>query len=183
MSRQVRSIDEFRGPVDNDFMPLEEEDLSCSSTFRPAYQVKNAPAPAFEPGERGSPIPGIEQFSTPTTAEEQKVFKQVHFDTNEFTVRGVENKQIISQVTSYLKAHPRTYIYVEGHCDQRGAAAYNFSLGAKRSHAVRNQIVDAGISSDRVHTVSYGKEKLLDQGSSVEALARNRRVEFKIYTP
>lgn len=176
VSRQVRSSDDFRGPQDYDFIPLRDEDIS--NRF---YVERNAPQPSFEPGEPGSSLPGIDGFKSPTASEQKKIFKHVHFDTNEYSIRGSENKQIVTNIIDYLKKNPSVYLYVEGHCDQRGAAAYNLALGAKRSNAVRNQLVDNGISPERVHTISYGKERLVDEGTSAEAMQRNRRVEFKIY--
>lgn len=175
-SKQLRSQDDFRGPCDNDFIPLRDEDIA----HRFATEM-NAPQPMHEPGEYGSGLPGIDGFSTPATAEQMRCFQNLHFDTNEYQIRGVENKQILSNVANYCGRNPNLYIFVEGHCDMRGPAAYNLALGAKRSSAVRNYLVENGVDPDRVHTISYGKERPLNEGSSPEILQANRRAEFKLY--
>ncbi len=178
VSRQIYSQDDFRGPSDGDFIPLRDEDIS--QRFASSYS--QAPQASFEPGEAGSGLPGIDGFCYPATAEQIRIFKNIHFDTNEYVIRGNENKQIISNITDYLKRNPNVYIYAEGHCDQKGPAAYNLALGAKRSNAVRNLLVENGINPDRIHTISYGKERLLIESPSLDAMQQNRRVEFKLYT-
>jgi peptidoglycan-associated lipoprotein len=178
VSRQIYSQDDFRGPCDNDFIPLRDEDISQ----RFASNFSQAPQPSYEPGESGSGLPGIDGFSYPSTAEQIRVFKNIHFDTNEYIIRGSENKQVLANITDYLNRNPNVYVYVEGHCDQKGPAAYNLALGAKRSNAVRNLLVENGINPDRIHTVSYGKERLLIESSTTDAMQQNRRVEFKLYT-
>ena len=50
-------------------------------------------------------------------------------------------------------------IKVEGHCDERGTSAYNLVLGEKRAKAVRNYLVELGVSANRLSVVSYGKER------------------------
>lgn len=79
-----------------------------------------------------------------------------------------------------MKAHPSMKVQVEGHCDNRGGIQYNLALGEKRAGAVKAYLSDLGISADRVTTISFGKEKPIDPGSSDEAYARNRRANFVI---
>jgi peptidoglycan-associated lipoprotein len=185
ISRQVKSINDFKGPQDNEFIPFKDEDIAYryASSYQNtnSFSESNAPQPMFEPGESGSGLPGIEGFTCPSTPELRRIFKNIHFDTNEYSIRGTENKEIMGNICNYLKTHPNTYVYVEGHCDQKGPAAYNLALGAKRSNAVRNQLVECGISPDNVHTISYGKEHLLHDDTSAESMKKNRRVEFKLY--
>ena len=87
----------------------------------------------------------------------------------------------IRAIAAYMKRNPGTYLFVEGHCDERGAEAYNLALGAKRSNSVRNLLIKEGVSPDNVFTVSYGKERPADFGHTEDSWAKNRRAEFKIY--
>jgi len=79
-----------------------------------------------------------------------------------------------------LKKYPKWAITVEGHCDERGTAEYNLSLGDRRAVAVKSYLVSLGIASDRILTVSYGKEFPFDAGHDDGAWARNRRAHFVI---
>ena len=58
----------------------------------------------------------------------------------------------------YLKRWPSLRITVEGHCDERGTAEYNLSLGERRSNAVKGYLVSLGVAADRITVISKGKE-------------------------
>lgn len=77
-----------------------------------------------------------------------------------------------------IKQFPNVMIQLAGHCDERGTQEYNLALGERRALAVRNYLIQLGISGDRLITISYGKEFPAVQGSSEAAWAQNRRVEF-----
>lgn len=59
----------------------------------------------------------------------------------------------------WLHAHSDTRLRIEGHCDERGSAAYNLVLGEKRALAVRQYLAELGIPAQRVTAVSYGEER------------------------
>lgn len=67
---------------------------------------------------------------------------------------------------------------LEGHCDERGTNEYNMALGDRRANAVREFLRNAGISSLRLTTISYGEERPADPGHTESAWAKNRRVEL-----
>lgn len=99
------------------------------------------------------------------------------YDSYNLTSDAMDN---LNSNVSILKENPNVKIEVEGHCDSRGGIQYNIALGEKRANAVRRWLINRGISGDRISTVSFGKEKLLDPGSSEAAHARNRRANFVI---
>jgi peptidoglycan-associated lipoprotein len=80
-----------------------------------------------------------------------------------------------------MKQHPQTYIFVEGHCDERGPAAYNLSLGSRRSNSVRNELVKQGVDLNHVFTISYGKERPVAVGNGEEFWLQNRRAQFNTF--
>lgn len=138
--------------------------------------------PRETPGELNSSVPGIDAFRDPTTLGSLKgIFRNVYFPYNSNLVKGDDNFEIIQAVADYMNSHTNVYIFAEGHCDERGAEAYNLALGARRSNAVRNALVQAGVDGDHIFTISYGTERPLVLESNEEAWAKNRRVEFKIY--
>jgi peptidoglycan-associated lipoprotein len=71
-------------------------------------------------------------------------------------------------------------VRIEGNCDERGSDDYNMALGERRAKAAKDYLVNLGIASDRISTISYGEEKPADPGHDEEAWARNRRAEFVI---
>jgi peptidoglycan-associated lipoprotein len=138
--------------------------------------------PSVNPGDPGSHVPGIESFSDPSRSPETAgIFKNVQFGYDSYQIKGDDNGRILSRISSYLQSHPNTYLFIEGHCDQRGPEAYNLSLGAKRANAVRNELIQMGVNPDTLFTISYGKERPLVSENNEEAWAKNRRAEFKVY--
>ena len=89
-------------------------------------------------------------------------------------------RAIVSANAELLKKYPTWQITVEGHCDERGTAEYNLALGERRAVGVKAYLVSLGISSDRVRTVSYGKEFPFDPLHNDAAWSKNRRAHFVI---
>ena len=69
---------------------------------------------------------------------------------------------------------------VEGHCDERGTAAYNLALGQRRAESAKRFLVDLGISTDRLETISYGEERPVATGHNETSWGYNRRAQFVI---
>jgi peptidoglycan-associated lipoprotein len=89
-------------------------------------------------------------------------------------------QQALNEDAALLKQHSTWAVTIEGHCDERGTAEYNLALGERRAVAARTYLVSLGISADRLHTVSYGKEFPFDPGHTDGAWAKNRRAHFVI---
>lgn len=166
--------DGFIGPEQESFIALNDEDLKAQFTDGAIPQSRHSP------GELGSGLPGIEAFHIPTGAE-ATIFRNVYFNTDDHILRGAEYLSAIDAIASYLKTHPTTYIFVAGHCDERGPEAYNLSLGARRANYIRSKLVEKGVNGDQVHTISYGKDHPAYFEHNAQAWSKNRRAEFKIF--
>jgi len=106
----------------------------------------------------------------------------VYFDLDKSTIKSSEKSKIES-VGSYLNANAQFAVLIEGHCDERGTEQYNLSLGERRALAVREYLINLGISSQRVHTITYGESRPADPGHNEAAWAKNRRDEFVVLKP
>ena len=84
-------------------------------------------------------------------------------------------QELLQDQVAWLKQHSNVSVIVEGHCDERGTREYNLALGEKRAQSVKNYLISLGISSDRISTISYGKERPAVVGSNDGAWAQNRR--------
>ena len=165
--------EDFQGE-EQDFIPLKEEDLRGSLADAAIRQPKETP------GAEGSSVPGIQQFYDPS-GDVGSLFKIVHFNTNDHMLRQKEDRDNVVRMAQYLKDHPEVSLFVEGHCDERGPAAYNLSLGTRRANHVRALLIQHGADPDQIHTISYGLEKPISFGHSSEDWAQNRRAQFKIH--
>jgi peptidoglycan-associated lipoprotein len=94
------------------------------------------------------------------------------FDSAEVTP---EAQLILQRQAEWLKRYPNVTVTIEGHTDERGTREYNLALGERRAQAARNVLAASGISSSRISTISYGKERPAVPGSTEEAYAQNRR--------
>ncbi len=78
-------------------------------------------------------------------------------------------------------SHPEwKTITLEGHTDERGTEEYNLALGERRANAVMQYLVDLGVPTGRMITVSFGEGSPAVQGHDESAWRWNRRVEFKV---
>ncbi len=105
--------------------------------------------------------------------------KDVFFDYDSYDVNGI-SQPVIAQDASYLTAHPKLKIVLGGYCDERGSTEYNLALGENRANAAKQALTAAGISPDRIRTVSYGKEKQFCTEHDESCFQQNRRAQFAV---
>lgn len=168
VSRQIACAEDFRGPSEHEFIPLRDDDIGERMHLASSSQSINIP------GENGCSVPGIDGFRAPY-GREMGIFQPAYFAKNEYAITGA-NRDAISTVASHMQKNPDLHVFIEGHCDETGSAAYNLALGAKRANAVRSELIKEGVDPDHVYTISYGKERPCSPDC-----AKNRRSEYKLY--
>jgi len=118
---------------------------------------------------------------TTSNATEEELFarnvKDVYFDYDKADIRPSEQASIQADA-QFLQQHAGIRITVEGHCDERGSTEYNLALGTSRADAVKNALIQAGVSGGRIKTYSYGKEKPFCTESNESCWQQNRRGHF-----
>ena len=110
---------------------------------------------------------------------ESKLLKDIHFDFDRYDIRP-EDGPVLKENAALLMKSPAVKVQIEGHCDERGTAEYNLALGERRANSTKKYLVSLGVPTDRLSTISYGKEAPLDPGHHEEAWAKNRRAHFVI---
>ena len=145
--------------------------VSACTTKKEAASAPPPPAPA--PMAAAAPAaPGI----LPGSLQDFKVNvgDTVHFGYNEYNVQD-SDKGTLQKQAAWLNKYPQVAITVEGHADERGTREYNLALGARRANAVKEVLVSMGVSTSRLQTVSYGKERPICTQSAEDCWAQNRR--------
>ncbi len=146
------------------------------------------PAPPAEEEPVEEPEEVVEETDTSADEDERAraieaaravLTERVHFDFDESTIRP-DTEEILLEKVEILQASPNVRLRIEGHTDERGSVEYNLALGNRRAEAVKQFLVNYGISEDRFETVSFGEERPLAAQSNEEAWAQNRRAEFII---
>ena len=116
-----------------------------------------------------------------SAAKDKFASEDIHFDFDSAAI--VDSAQdILQEKAQYLNDNPGAVAVIEGHCDERGTDAYNLALGERRADAVKDYLVNLGIDSGRLSTISYGEERPIDPGKTEAAWVKNRRAHLYIDT-
>ncbi|MCC8398304.1 MAG: peptidoglycan-associated lipoprotein Pal [Rickettsia endosymbiont of Labidopullus appendiculatus] len=110
---------------------------------------------------------------------ERRAGDRVFFAFNKSDISPQAKEQLNKQA-DWLKSHPKVLATIEGHCDDRGTREYNLALGERRAEAVLRYLTNLGIESNRLDTISYGKERPAVHGDNEAAWAQNRRAVTSI---
>lgn len=137
--------------------------------------VNTAPPPA-PPPPQSHPAPVVTSSIIPGSAEDFRVNvgDTVHFALNKYNIEDAD-KAILGRQAAWLSRYPAVRVTIEGHCDERGTREYNLALGARRANAVKEYLVSQGVSTGRIETISYGKERPICTESNEACWAQNRR--------
>jgi len=101
----------------------------------------------------------------------------VYFDYNRHNVKSRERSKLNS-VAECLKGDNVAPLTIEGHCDERGTEEYNMALGERRANAAKKYLSRKGAPDDKMSTISFGKNRPVDDGSNERAWKKNRRAAF-----
>lgn len=104
---------------------------------------------------------------------------RVYFDFDSYSIRS-DASRILAAQAAWLSRYPQVQVRIEGNADERGTREYNLALGARRAEAVRSFLIANGIPSNRIDTISYGKERPIAYGSNEESWAQNRNAHTTI---
>ena len=116
----------------------------------------------------GAATPGSQQDFVVNVGD--RVFFEV--DSSELTA---QSRATLEKQAQWLQMY-RSYTFtIEGHADERGTREYNIALGARRAQAVRDYLVARGIEAQRMHTISYGKERPVAVCNNISCWSQNRR--------
>lgn len=115
----------------------------------------------------------------PNAAELKAALETIYFNFDAYTL-SEEARNVLVKNSNILRNDTSMKIRIEGHCDERGSEEYNLALGENRARTAMKYLVTMGITSDRISTISYGKEKPAVQGHDETTWAKNRRDEFVI---
>ncbi len=137
---------------------------SASATARVTVTAPPPPPPA------AAPAPSLEEMFN-------KEVMDAYFDFDKSDVRA-DARNALTQTAGFLKSYPQVKVTIEGHCDERGSTEYNLALGDRRAQAAKDFLVSLGVASDRMQTVSYGKERPFCTEHNEDCWQQNRRAHF-----
>lgn len=98
---------------------------------------------------------------------------RVFFATDSYSL-SEEARATLNRQAAWMNGNPNSRLLVAGNCDERGTREYNLALGARRANAVKDFLVSLGVNTNRIETVSYGKERPIDDRPNESGWAINR---------
>jgi outer membrane protein OmpA-like peptidoglycan-associated protein len=106
--------------------------------------------------------------------------KSIRFDFDKAIIKP-EYRDTLNRIAGILMTLKGYSIAVYGYTDDVGTQEYNLQLSQRRAEAVRDFLLQTGISAVTItRAKGYGKDDPRAQGNSEQARAANRRVEIGI---
>ncbi len=197
---QIVMRDPYTGLVEGITVTVRDE-LGAESTggasfltsLEPGSYALEAQAEGYHPlddaftVEMGVPVqvvkvlsPIVEPARITVTDERIKIAEKIYFETGSDRIRP-ESFDLLDAIAQTLAAHPELQkVRIEGHTDNRGDADYNLALSQRRAAAVLIELVQRGVSADRLASGGKGEGEPIDPRDEEPAWEVNRRVEFLI---
>jgi len=148
---------------------VSEDQVACKTDFMNSVAeleglVQQTPPPAPEPVEPPPMVP-----------EEAMYLVFFNWDSADLS-SGAKN--VLEAVAQEVAKNAPAQIVINGHADTSGSKEYNKRLAFKRATAVRDALVEHGVSESLMVVESSGEEELLVQTLDNVREAANRRVNF-----
>ncbi|KAB2919689.1 MAG: OmpA family protein [Hyphomicrobiaceae bacterium] len=89
---------------------------------------------------------------------------------------GARARAALEAQAAWMLRYPTVQVTVEGHADDSGAGESDMVLAQRRAEAVRQRLVEAGVSPARIRTVAYGRARPVAACAQAACGAQNRRV-------
>lgn len=103
----------------------------------------------------------------------------VLFDTGKFSLRPAAREKL-AKVAGIVSGHSGLKLDVEGYTDSVGGDDLNQKLSEQRGGAVRDYLVQQGMTGDSVTSKGFGKSQPVASNDTASGRQQNRRVELVI---
>jgi len=150
-----------------------------------ACQTTGATAPPLAAESESTAVPEAAVPATPeatvsATPKAALGLDSVYFDYDRWLLREDAQLTLKENARKIQSFSGGGMLVVEGHCDERGSEEYNLALGERRAVSTKKYLVDLGVPSSRLRTVSFGEAKAAVAGHDESAWKWNRRVDFAV---
>ena len=155
--------------------------------------VSTPPAPVAQPAptpvvSRTEPTPApVPRRDYPTEKELAQIdallarIQDAYFDYDRHNLRPDAEQTLRADaqtLAEIIKQYPSFHLRVEGYCDERGSAEYNFALGDARAKGAKEYLVSLGLPPAQMDTISYGKTRQVCSEDSEDCWQKNRRAHL-----
>lgn len=152
------------------------------ATAEPAGNAVVAATPNADGAAALAGTAGIGAFLAGTEPTPRSfVFDKLNFDTGASALRS-EDAAEVDEVAATLKQYPDARIRLAGYADARGSQPANMALGKARADSIKQALVERGIQTERIETVSGGEQDPVDSNATAGGRFENRRTELVVVT-
>ncbi|TWI53055.1 outer membrane protein OmpA-like peptidoglycan-associated protein [Pseudomonas duriflava] len=128
-----------------------------------------------------APPPTPAPAPAPLPRQETIVVRDLHFAFDSAEISPSDRAQLDTVASRLKNEAASTRLSISGHTDSKGSDAYNQRLSERRAASVRNYLVQAGVPSASIVSVSgMGESQPVATNETAEGRAMNRRVEILI---
>jgi outer membrane protein OmpA-like peptidoglycan-associated protein len=162
---------------------LRVDQFGYVTEFSGPFGMAGERGPAGPAGPQGAQGPAgpIGPQAQASAAKQWSSFKDFLFDTDKSDIRPNETSKV-SEISVYMKQNPSVQVGIDGYADPRGTDPYNQRLSERRVNAIRDALVKAGVSGDKIKTGAFGEQRLVCNESTAACWQSDRRVEVLIST-
>jgi outer membrane protein OmpA-like peptidoglycan-associated protein len=101
------------------------------------------------------------------------------FDKSEFNP-DTKTETWINDFAAYFEINSETNLLIRGYTDAIGTEDYNLALGNRRAQSVMHYFETKGLKANKIILESAGEKEPVDNNSTPEGRANNRRTEISI---
>ncbi len=158
------------------------KDLKCPQDFNAVKEMKDKAYEVYAECRDNEAIATAKEAEA--RAKALCMLEDVHFGFNKATLTERARK-ILRKDIRILKGNRRIKVSIDGHACQHGSEPYNLKLSRERAKAVREFLINGGISPRRLSVIAYGKTRpLFEQeptrwNKNSKEMKANRRVHFE----
>ena len=106
-------------------------------------------------------------------------FGDILFDFDSAVLRK-DSLSALDTAANTLSQHPSMKAVIEGHTCNIGETDYNRDLGGRRANAVKDYLVQKGVSADRLSTTSFGENDPTHDNKHEATRCLNRRAAIVV---
>ncbi|MDA3904004.1 MAG: OmpA family protein [Desulfuromusa sp.] len=114
----------------------------------------------------------VDVYGCPT-----KLTLQINFG-NDSSKIGPEFDSEVAKAAQCINDYPGNSVFIDGHTDSSGAAAYNLKLSEQRATAVKNRLIERfNVKESRMVARGFGEDHPVADNKNATGRELNRRVE------
>ena len=129
--------------------------------------------PAGITGAQGAPA------SSPQPGVRWTLVKEFMFDFDRSDIRNSESRKP-AEVAAYMNQNPSVRLGITGDTNRQSTDQYNLPLSQRRVATVRDALIQAGVSADRIETGTFGTDRFMCNPSTEQCSQREGRIEVLV---